>query len=110
MSYKSIKCRTSDKILLDSLAKQSNVSKVEYISLCLEYFRKTGIDPKEDVVDVLTQIKKTENRLISFIKTQDKVAQKQFEIMSSELNSINSSVNNQGNIVAKLLNKILKLI
>lgn len=70
-------------------------SRKEYLQLCISYFEKTGINPSLKEEDIISQIKKTESKLISFIKVQDQAAMKsdqRLQILIQDVNKIQASL------------------
>jgi hypothetical protein len=80
--YTSVKCDPDHKKILDGLAEKANESLVSYLHLAIDYFHKTGVDPKTqfksfgDELDVLRkdmvkQMKETRDTYISFIREME---------------------------------------
>lgn len=78
---------------LKNLAIRDSISsRKDYLEFMINYFEKTGINPSEKTIDLLSQLKKSENRIISFIKTQDKAANKhdlRTQEMANNLTTLN---------------------
>jgi|GEM_PF-3158603 len=55
------------------LSKQTHRTQKEYIEQCISYFKLTGKDPKDvNAESIVAQIKKLENKLVSFIRVQER--------------------------------------
>ena len=84
---------------LKEICLRNGISQKDYIEFTLRFFQRTGLDPK-DPNEILSQkLKASENRLIGFLKTQDK----------NELNHFNSLfdlLQVQANTIATLTNAL----
>lgn len=59
------------------ICKLNGIKQKDFVRFAINYFRKTGINPS-DPLDESYQIKTAENRLIGFLKVQDKNAERYF--------------------------------
>lgn len=68
------------------------IKQKEFIPLAVEFFKKSGIDPRdppEQITNDFQQItKRSENRLIGFIKTQDKKSAEEYDQLMRKMDSI----------------------
>lgn len=70
---------------LKKLCDTHGITQKDFVQFAIEYFNRTGIDPREKV-DLSSLIKTSENRLIGFLKVQDKNAQLHFNHLQTQLN------------------------
>lgn len=70
---------------LQILCKSLGMKQGEFFESAIEYFRKTGINPRMKSGDFKTDLDRSANRIIGFIKTQDKLAQQHFQILSAKI-------------------------
>jgi hypothetical protein len=70
---------------LKELCQKHNMKQKEFLENSIRFFRRTGINPADETLDLQSQITRTETRLIGFIKTQDKMAQEHFQILNRKL-------------------------
>lgn len=72
--------------------KKIGIKQKDFIPLAVEYFQKTGVDPRdppEQITNDFQQIiKRSENRLIGFVKTQDKTSAEQHSKMIAKLEEV----------------------
>lgn len=81
---------------LKKLCRKLGIKQKEFIPLAVDYFKKTGIDPQDppdQITNDLQQItKRSENRLIGFIKTQDKTTAKEFSEIKDHVQNLNGNI------------------
>jgi hypothetical protein len=65
------------------ICKSHGIKQKDFVQFAVDYFKKTGINPT-DPLDVSSQIKTTENRLIGFLKVQDRNAEKHFSLLEEQ--------------------------
>lgn len=70
---------------LQNICKSLGMKQGEFFESAIEYFRKTGIDPRMKSGDFKTDLDRSANRVIGFIKTQDKLAQEHFQILTRKI-------------------------
>lgn len=70
---------------LQNLCKSLGMNQGEFIEHAVDFFKRTGIDPRNKSGDLKTELDRSANRIIGFIKTQDKVAQEHFQILNRKL-------------------------
>lgn len=57
---------------LESVCSSLNIDKKEFLENAIEFFAKTGDDPRDPIKEnLVNRLSKIENRIIGFIKTQD---------------------------------------
>lgn len=86
--YTTISISSSDRDELKKTCKNLNITQQDFIPLALRFFKKTGLDIHhyEEIMNV--QIKKSENRLIGFLKTQDQEMKNQELRLKNEMEVI----------------------
>lgn len=72
---------------LQKLCQKLGIKKKDFLEKSISYFQRSGLDPRE-THDVCSQLKPTENRLIGFLKVQDKNEQLHFEYLQRELEEL----------------------
>lgn len=88
---------------LNKLCADLGIKKKDFLEKSISFFLKTGLDPREPQ-SVTPPIKTIENRLIGFLKTQDKMAQVHFENLEQRMHQMEK---NQTELL-KLLTNVLK--
>jgi hypothetical protein len=83
------------------ICKSHGIKQKDFVQFAVDYFKKTGINPSEPL-DVSSQIKTTENRLIGFLKVQDKNAERYF----IQLEEQNRMLIQQNEALIKALNSL----
>nr|WP_319399017.1 BfmA/BtgA family mobilization protein [uncultured Carboxylicivirga sp.] len=80
---------------LRTLAKKHDLKQVDFINHCISYFRKTGINPADEIFSPREEINKLNQRMdqvIRFIRTQE---EKKLNPLFDELIAISKKLNNQ---------------
>jgi len=81
---------------LKKLCKTLQITQKEFIPLAVEYFLHGQLDPRDALVEVKndfrTVVKTSENRLIGFIKTQDKTNAQEFARLNEQIESCNNNI------------------
>lgn len=98
--YTTISINSSDRDELKKACKKLSIPQQEFIPLALNFFKKTGLDIHDHQGVVNAQIKKSENRLIGFLKTQDQEMRNQEMRLKHEMELIK---NNQLTIIDRLV-------
>lgn len=99
-----------DSALSDDLKKlclKLGIKQKDFLEKSISFFQKSGLDPREPH-DVSSQIKPIENRLIGFLKVQDKNELQHFEYLQRELEDLKEKqkeTNRQMKILVDLLIK-----
>lgn len=70
--YTTISIGSSDRDELKEACKKMKIKQQEFIPLALKFFKKTGLSIHDYEGVLNAQVKKSENRIIGFLKTQDK--------------------------------------
>lgn len=86
---------TSELKSLRQLAKKHNLTQVDYINKSILYFKKTGINPAEEITSPREEINKLNNKVesvIKFIRTQEK---QKLNPLLDELITISRKLNDQ---------------
>lgn len=83
--------------ILDKLAKRLKISKLDFLNLATEFFKKTGIDPREEPTNPRDELQKfrsqTNKRLDQVIRFYRVDADKRFIELIKEFRQISSSLN-----------------
>lgn len=97
---------------LQEVCKSLDMNKVDFVESAIQFFKQTGIDPRQK-----TDFRSETNRIIGFLKTQDKNAQAHFAqlidrigdqsstdptIMVKMLGAMNQMLENQTKIMEQL--------
>lgn len=70
---------------LQQVCKSLNMTQRDFLENAIHFFKQTGIDPRTK-----TDFRSETNRLIGFIKTQDKTAKAYFEKLTESIRSIDT--------------------
>jgi len=97
---------------LRSLAKKHNLKQVDFINYAIAYFKKTGINPADEIYSPREEINKLSKRmdqLVRFVKTQE---EKKLNPLLDELILISRKLNDQmeNQVTAEHFNKLHKLL
>ena len=97
---------------LRKLAQNHNLKQVEFINHAIAYFKKTGINPAEEIYSPREEINKLSHRVdqvIRFIKTQE---EKKLNPLLDELILVNRKINDQldGQINIDHFHQILRIL
>lgn len=90
---------------LEKLCANLGIKKKDFLEKSISFFRQTGLDPREPQ-SVIPPIKTVENRLIGFLKTQDKNAEAHHQHLQNQINSIAESQTELLRILSKILSSI----
>jgi len=78
---------------LTAVTKSLGLSKTQFIDACIVHFKNTGDDPTQPIKENLNKrLSKIENRLIGFIKTQEKDYLGQIKEKVSKIDSIEKNL------------------
>ena len=72
---------------LKKLCQKLGIKQKDFLEKSISFFQRSGLDPREPH-DVSSQLKPTENRLIGFLKIQDKNAQVHFENLEKRMHQM----------------------
>lgn len=90
---------------LKKLCKKLQITQKEFIPLAVEFFLKADLDPRDKLEEVKsdfrTVVKTSENRLIGFIKTQDKTNAEEFARINEQLEASNRNIQRLINIMSQ---------
>lgn len=83
----------SNAVKLSKISKELGLSKTQFIDACITQFHSTGEDPTQPIKQNLSKkLSSIENRLIGFIKTQEKEYLSQIVDKVSKIDSIDRSL------------------
>ena len=88
---------------LKELCQGLGMKQKEFLENSIRFFRRTGINPADELLDLRSQTQRSENRLIGFLKTQDKDAQKHFLLLSERVNQLEQVIAEQSAMLGKLI-------
>lgn len=92
---------------LKKLCRDLDIKQKEFIPLAVEFFQKTGIDPRDRQDGILDDFRKitkeSENRLIGFIKTQDKTNANEFNRIYEKTDTIHQLASITSNNLQKMI-------
>lgn len=93
---------------LQKLCQKLGIKKKDFLEKSISYFQKSGLDPRE-THDVSSQLKPTENRLIGFLKVQDKNEQQHFEYLQRELEELKLQQQEMSRQLKTLVDLLIKV-
>lgn len=88
---------------LKELCQKHGMKQKEFLENSIRFFRRTGINPADELLDLRSQTQRSENRLIGFLKTQDKDAQKHFLLLNERIVKLENLFEDQSKILGKIL-------
>lgn len=92
---------------LQKLCQKLGIKKKDFLEKSISFFQKSGLDPRE-AHDVSAQIKPIENRLIGFLKVQDKNELQHFEFLQREFESLKEQQQNTAKQMQTLIDLMIK--
>jgi hypothetical protein len=87
---------------LKKLCQKLGIKQKDFLEKSISFFQRSGLDPREPY-DVSSQLKPTENRLIGFLKIQDRNAQVHFENLEKRMHQMEK---NQTDLLLLLSNAL----
>lgn len=93
---------------LNSFCLANGIKKGEFVVESLLFFERYGINPTEALDNINSNIKKSENRIISFIKTQDKNNLRFERSMYERLETLENFVSEQTKTIGVGFTNIVK--
>lgn len=92
---------------LQKLCQKLGIKKKDFLEKSISFFQRSGLDPRE-THDVSSQLKPTENRLIGFLKVQDKNEQLHFEYLQRELEELKTQQQEMSRQMRTLVDLLIK--
>jgi hypothetical protein len=92
---------------LQKLCQKLGIKKKDFLEKSISFFQKSGLDPREPH-DVSSQIKPIENRLIGFLKVQDKNELQHFEFLQRELDDLKEQQKTTNGQIQNLIDLMIK--
>jgi hypothetical protein len=91
---------------LKDLCQKNAMKQKEFLENSIRFFRRTGINPADELLDLRSQTQRSENRLIGLLKTQDKDAQKHFLLLNDRILQLEKTAKEQAEILGKILDAL----
>lgn len=88
---------------LQKLCLKLGIKKKDFLEKSISFFRQTDLDPREPQ-NVISPIKTIENRLIGFLKVQDKNAEVHHQHLQNQINTIAETQQELLRILSSFLN------
>lgn len=92
---------------LQKLCQKLGIKKKDFLEKSISFFQKSGLDPRE-AHDVSSQLKPTENRLIGFLKVQDKNELQHFEFLQREVEHLKELQQTTARQIQTLIDLMIK--
>ena len=92
---------------LGKLCQTLGIKKKDFLEKSISFFQRSGLDPREPH-DVSSQLKPTENRLIGFLKVQDKNERQYFEFLQREIEALKNQQNEMSRQMKILVDLLIK--
>lgn len=93
---------------LKKLCLKLGIKQKDFLEKSITFFQKSGLDPREPH-DVSSQIKPIENRLIGFLKVQDKNDLQHFEFLQRELEDVQTQQKEMSRQMGTIVDLLVKM-
>lgn len=101
-SYSTVNYSTAYREAFKTFCKQNGLKQIEYMEKSLRFFQRTGINPADEkAVEELST--KNTNRLIGFLKVQDKIANQHFEMTSQRIEVLEKQLAQQTDLISHMI-------